>query len=564
MTRRSGLHLAPALTLALMLGPVLAGLLGTLAPALGLFPALGGTEISGAPFMKLIQWPGLGPAVRLSMTTGLLATLLSLGITAVLLAAWHGTAAFRWLERALAPLLSVPHAAAAFGIAFLIAPSGWIARALSPWATGWQYPPDLLIVQDPWGIAMTMGLVAKELPFLVLMALAALPQAQPGRSMLVAQALGYGRMTGWLKAVFPRVYAQIRLPVYAVLAYSMTVVDVAIILGPNTPPPLSVQVVRWMSDPDLTLRFQAAAGAMLQLALVLAALGLWRLGEGVVARLGHGWALRGGRGTRDGALRFLTMGVGAASVAAILLGLAGLALWSVAGVWRFPHLLPDTLSLRSWARHGPGLSDPALDTLWIAAAATLIALALVVACLESEHRYGLKTSTRSLWLLYLPLLVPQIAFLPGVQTLALMLGGDTGRGAVILSHVVFVLPYVFLSLGDPFRSWDSRHATVAAALGASPARTLWAVRLPMLLAPVLTAAAVGFAVSVGQYLPTLLIGGGRVQTLTTEAVALASGGDRRIIGVYALAQTGLVMLGFAAAIAIPRVLWRNRRGVKEG
>jgi len=101
-----------------------------------------------------------------------------------------------------------------------------------------------------------------------------------------------------------------------------------------------------------------------------------------------------------------------------------------------------------------------------------------------------------------------------------------GRGVVILGHVVFVLPYVFLSLGDPFRKWDTRHATIAAALGAPPRRTCGAIRLPMLLAPVLTAAAVGFGVSVGQYLPTLLIGGGRVQTLTTEAVALASGGNR--------------------------------------
>jgi putative thiamine transport system permease protein len=86
----------------------------------------------------------------------------------------------------------------------------------------------------------------------------------------------------------------------------------------------------------------------------------------------------------------------------------------------------------------------------------------------------------------------------------------------------------------------------------------------MLLRPVLTAAAVGFAVSVGQYLPTLLVGGGRVQTLTTEAVALASGGDRRLIGVYALAQTAAAFLPFVAAILLPRFLWQNRRELRDG
>lgn len=59
------------------------------------------------------------------------------------------------------------------------------------------------------------------------------------------------------------------------------------------------------------------------------------------------------------------------------------------------------------------------------------------------------------------------------------------------------------------------------------------MRLPMLLAPVLTAVAVGFAASVGQYLPTLLVGGGRLSTLTTEAVALAAGATAARLGFMA-------------------------------
>ncbi|TCO72347.1 ABC transporter permease [Rhodovulum euryhalinum] len=556
------LRAAPLLTLLVMLGPVAAGLLGTLAPALGLFPALGGTGPSPAPFAALAAWPGLPGAVGLSVTTGLAATVLSLVLVTLTVAGWQGTRVMAALERALSPLLSVPHAAAAFGLAFLIAPSGWIARGLSPWATGWERPPDLLIVQDPWGLAMVAGLVAKEVPFLLLMTLAALPQAQPARRLTIARSLGYGRVTGWLKAVFPSVYAQVRLPVYAVLAYSMTVVDVAIILGPATPPPLSVQVVRWMADPDLTLRLPAAAGAVLQLGLVLAALGLWRLGEIGAGRLGRAWAEGGARRHGDGVARALGLGLAALSAGAVIAGLAGLGLWSVAGLWPFPDALPAGMSLTGWARHAPGLAAPALDTVWIAGAATALALALALACLEAEHRFGLSPGARSLWLLYLPLLVPQVAFLPGLQTFALVAGVDAGMGAVILGHLVFVLPYVFLSLAAPWRAWDARHATVAAALGAGPGAVFWRVRLPMLLAPVLTAAAVGFAVSVGQYLPTLLIGGGRVQTLTTEAVALASGGDRRAIGVAALMQTGVVVAGFALALTVPRLAWANRRGMR--
>ena len=86
----------------------------------------------------------------------------------------------------------------------------------------------------------------------------------------------------------------------------------------------------------------------------------------------------------------------------------------------------------------------------------------------------------------------------------------------------------------------------------------------MLLRAILTAAAVGFAVSVGHYLPTLLIGAGRMTTITTEAVALASGGDRRVIGVYAFLQTGAAG---ARLRWLPRpsrhLLFRNRRAMRR-
>ena len=44
----------------------------------------------------------------------------------------------------------------------------------------------------------------------------------------------------------------------------------------------------------------------------------------------------------------------------------------------------------------------------------------------------------------------------GLQTLLLRVGAVDGMVPVIAAHLVFVLPYVFLSLGDPWRAWDRR------------------------------------------------------------------------------------------------------------
>src|SRR3546814_9049615 len=51
------------------------------------------------------------------------------------------------------------------------------------------------------------------------------------------------------------------------------------ILGPNLPPTLSVQVVAWFNDPDLGMRFLASAGAIAQLLVTMALLLSWWLLE---------------------------------------------------------------------------------------------------------------------------------------------------------------------------------------------------------------------------------------------------------------------------------------------
>ncbi len=555
---------APLLVLALLVTPVLAGLAGTFGPAFGLMPGMGGSDPTLEPWRRLAAWPGLWPAVRLSLLTGIGATVLSLAITLLLVASLHGTPAFQRVARGLSPLLSVPHAAAAMGLAFLIAPSGWIARVLSPWLTGWQVPPDLMTLRDPAGLAMMAGLVVKEVPFLLLMVMAALAQAQGTTRATLASTLGYGHAVGWIKAVLPAIYPQIRLPVLAVLAYAMTSVDVAMILGPVLPPPLSVQVVVWMNHADLGYRLQAAAAAVLQLGLVLAALLALLAVERGVGWCGCRWAMQGGRGLwLDRPLRLLAFVAAGLVAGTIGFGLLAMAVWSVAKLWPFPALLPQGYSAQVWTAQATALAQGAKTALVIGVLATGVALALTIASLQHEVTHGLAGAGRLIWVLYLPLLVPQVAFLPGLQWLTLAAGWHGNLALVAAVHGVFVLPYVFLSLAGPWRSWDTRAALVAASLGAGPAKVLWQVRLPMLLRPVLTAVAVGLVVSFGQYLPTLLTGGGRVTTLTTEAVALASGSNRRIGAAYGLMQMLLPLLVFALAHWIPAILFRHRRGMAE-
>lgn len=556
------LRLLPPITLFLFLAPVLVGIAGTLLPAFGYLPAIGAHELSLAPWRSLFDWPGFGSALRLTLSVGVLASLLSLVSAVALVATLSDTRCFTYIQPALAPLLAAPHAALALGLAFLLAPSGWIVRLISPELTGWLRPPgDLVTIRDPYGFSLVVGLLTKEIPYLAITLIAALGQVPSQRLIACARSMGYARGRAWLMLVLPQLWPQIRLPFYAVVAYSFSVVDQALVLGPGHPPPLAVLAARWFSHYDFEQYLPAAAAGMLQLLLIVAGLLLCRAAEYGVALAGRVW-LEGGRrsGMSDWLLPFVAIPA-AATLVAGLLALAALTLWSFAASWPFDAALPRDWSLEAWMGAGERLRSGLTTTAIIAAASTSIALILCLGCLEQESRRGRKPGTGLLWLLYAPLLVPQIAFLFGLQVALVRLRLDGTLLAVIWAHLVFVLPYVFLSLADPWRAIDPRYAKSAASLGASPARILFAVKLPILLRPVLIATAVGIAVSIAQYLTTVFAGAGRVATITTEALTLASGSDRSAVGVLGFAQSIIPLLCYGLALVVPRFVYRNRRGV---
>ncbi|WP_298982788.1 ABC transporter permease subunit [uncultured Roseibium sp.] len=556
---------APTILVTVLLaGPVLAGLAGTALPAFGYLPALGYGQFSFAPFQQLFEAPGLVTSALLSLSTGLTASLLSLAIVLIFTAGWSGTQTFRRLTRFLSPLLSVPHAAAAIGLAFLIAPSGFVVRLVSPWATGWTRPPDILILNDPYGMAMTFGLVAKEVPFLFLMTLAALNRPRTQDFFKAGAGLGYGRMATFFKIVLPQVYPMIRLPILAVVAYSTSVVDVATILGPTTPPPLAPRLVAWMNDPDLTKRLMASAGALLQLAVTLSALVIYLCLEKLARVLAHRQYQSGHRFRQEGFSRFFSLLPMLLIIIVMVLSLCLLVIWSAAKSWWFPAVLPQAWSLSKMVDAVQMGSGSLAATLFLAVVSALLATSLTLWLLEARSHRNLAVSKRLKSYIFLPLLVPQIAFLFGLQMLFLLFGLSGTLLAVLLSHLIFVFPYAFLALSDPWDQLDPRYARAARSIGAPRAKVFWKIQLPLLLRPVLVTIAVAAAVSVGQYLPTLMIGAGRIVTITTESVALASGGNRQFASLYALLQLIVPLMGFLLAALVPSLVHRNRAAMRLG
>ena len=501
--------------------------------------------------------PQTWPALLLSLQTGLLASALSVLLTAWILSRSFPGPLWARLVKSLGPMLAVPHAAWAIGLAFLMAPSGWLLRAFSPWATGLEAPPPWPTTQDPWGLGLTLALVTKEVPFLLWAAATQLQRPDVAlrlsRELLQARTLGYAPQTAWWHVVWPQLLARLHWPMLAVLAYSLTVVDMALVIGPTSPPTLAVLAWHWLQDADLAQNAQGAVAAWLLAAMVAGSLALALLAAQLLRRvpawrahrtLGHRGAQRPSHQSRQS--RNKTDSSWAALVGLYALVMLALAVGSVAGLWPFPALWPEQLSWAAWASVATSL-DTLYTTLFLGLASAGVALLWSLAWLEwAPPRWDAALRR----LVYLPLVLPPVLWVVGVHGLTLHWGLDSHWSGLWLAHTLATLPYVLIALSPAYTGFDPRLAQVAASLGQSRLVFLWRVKWPLLRAALAASFAVGFAVSVAQYLPTLFIGGGRYATLTTEAVTLAAGAQRSLTSAYAWLQWLLPVLLFALAARV--------------
>jgi putative thiamine transport system permease protein len=522
--------------------PVLAGLAGIGFPAFGWFPPLGRDQFSLAPLSMLFDQPGIWHSMRLSLFTAVISTFLSYWLAMMLLAYLYDTRRSGWVFRFISPLLSVPHITVAVGILFLLQPSGWLFRLISPWLTGWDRPPDLNLAPDLYGYSLILGLIAKELPFLLLMGISALSQIEVRALRDRASVLGYGPISGWIHVVQPQLSARMRMPVFIVMIFAVSVVDMAIVLAPSIPAPLAVRILEWFWDPDLSFQFIAAMAAVLQLFLALLCCVIWFVFGAVIMLVLRGATHRGFRFTMPSLLarsaRLVILILSIIPCLFSLLGLLTIIIWSFANVWRFPSVLPDVWGMRGWGQASGDLVAAGINSVVLGLFAA--ALSVVIAILWLENKKGKRWEG----MIYVPLLLPQASFLFGLQMLLIWLRLDGAFLTLLWAHSLFVFPYVMLSLGAAWRRYDNRYTDMAASLGVGAFRRFFQIKLPMLMIPVLTAFSIGFAVSSALYLPTVFASNGRYATLTTEAVTLAASASRQSLGVASVMQMILPLVIF--------------------
>ena len=551
--------------------PVLAGLVGVIFPALGYFPAIGANSFSLDVFRTLFALDDIWHMVWLSLFTGVGSTLLAMAGAFLLLATFYQSS---WLEKVqglLSPFLVFPHAAAAIALLFVLSPSGIFARFMvlggsdGPHIAGSSFFP-----YDEFGFSVLLALSLKELPFIILMALSVMSQPLIKKKLLgyvnVGSSLGYSPTASFFKLVAPSIFTQIKLPILAVLVFATSNVEIPLILGSNNPSTLAVAIMHWFNHIDLFMRLLASGAAVLQVAVSGVALLLFFAVEHFFMYLGKQSLMKGRRHGADALVRGIGYGIVSLYVILISTVIYAVVMYSIAKHWSFPALLPEGVTFLHWGTALEALATPLVNSLLLGMLVSTSAMLLVLFTLESEQLKPAARHANSAFSisLFLPLLVPGVAFLYGLVWFQQLVLQNAVWFHTYIAHMVYVVPYVFLSMAVAYRKFDNRYAMVAQSLGKTPWQVFYRIKLPLMLNAILVAWALGLAISFSQYLPTLLASGGTIATITTEAVASVSGSSTRLTAVYVIIQGAMPLIGFVIAWYLPGVLMKNRgASIKE-
>lgn len=234
--------------------------------------------------------------------------------------------------------------------------------------------------------------------------------------------------------------------------------------------------------------------------------------------------------------RFLNI-VAYTAVLSIIIPCFILPVWSFMGRWPWPGLLPQGFTLRGMEELFSSTSNLFLILFSsIILSLTVAFLAAVIGMMTARALlfYDFKGRKMVSFAAILPIIVPGTSFAMGIHVVFLRLGlADTFAG-VVLVHLIYALPYTVNIMTDVTASVGDGLELQGQVLGASPAQAFLRITLPLIMPGVISSASMAYIISFSQYFLTLMIGGGKIKTLSIVMVPFIQGGDRTIASSYAL------------------------------
>ena len=149
-----------------------------------------------------------------------------------------------------------------------------------------------------------------------------------------------------------------------------------------------------------------------------------------------------------------------------------------------------------------GIRDAVVLSLEIALLATVVATVLgtFVAMALVRHRFRGRGATNLL--VFLPMATPEIVLGASLLTLFLQAKYATGFVTIFIAHVMFIISYVVVTVKARLVGFDRHLEEAAMDLGANELITFVKVTLPLMAPAIMSAALLGFAISIDDFVIT--------------------------------------------------------------
>lgn len=519
----------------LVIIPIIFGFIGFFLPSFGYFPILGKSEFNLNYFHLSFNIAGISKSIILSLFTGLVSTLLALFFSQVILLYLFKTRAYNYIKIIISPLIALPHITMAIGLIFLFSPSGLFFRLISPWLTGFDRPPNIFIMPDEYGLFLILGLILKEIPFFILVSLSALQEFSAKKIFDLGKSLQNSNFSSWCILIFPLIYKKIRFVIFIVIAFTASVVDMSLILAPSTPSTLAIRILQTYQSSDADSLFIASNLALIQLFIIIILLLFWMVLEKIVSyKLSFIFFMK--------ILSFKTFFIKKivifTSVILFFLSILGIIsslIWGLSANWYFPNFFPKSLTLDVFTNFYNENKSIIFISIFISFIVSLISSLLTIIWVELIEILKIKKIYFE-WIIFIPLFIPQISFLIGLQSFIILFDFDSYLLPLIIIQLFYVIPYSFIILAPSLREIKKEIIIVATSLGKNRLQRLLSIKIPIVMSSLLTSFAIGMLVSFSLYTPVYFFGGGRITTLTVEALNLALSGSRQDLGVATFFQ----------------------------
>ncbi len=196
------------------------------------------------------------------------------------------------------------------------------------------------------------------------------------------------------------------------------------------------------------------------------------------------------------------------------------------------------------------------NTLIVAVVSTLVSIVIGTTAAIALHRYKGRLQNMHYFLVYTPLVVPEILLGISLLLFFVALKVELGIGTVIIAHITFCLSYVTMAVLSHLQDFDMAILEAARDLGANTWTMTWQVLIPNILPGIVAGGLLAFTLSVDDFVISFFVAGPGATTLPIHIYSMIRRGSMPLINALSTVLLAVTFL----AILIYQIINRRKAG----